>query len=184
MMLPDLYLMRHGQTQWNAMGRLQGTLDSPLTPLGVEQAHRQATLLKGVGGICLSSPQGRAMQTAAIAFQGRDWSVEPRLSEIGIGIFSGGQVVDLRKRYPRIFTGDALDWYDHCPEGEGLDALRARCTKFLYGIDQATIIITHGVTLAMLLSVATGTKLANIGQNHMQQGCIYRLSSGTIDQLV
>lgn len=183
-MLPELYLMRHGQTRWNAIGRLQGALDSPLTPLGINQAQRQATLLNGIGGICLSSPQGRAVQTAAIAFRGRAWTIEPRLSEIDIGIFAGCQSADLRKRFPQIFTGAALDWYDHCPEGEGLDALRVRCTEFLASIDQTAIIVTHGVTMAMLLAVAMGTKLANVGDNHMQQGCIYRLTSRTIDQLV
>lgn len=43
---PDLYLMRHGQTVWNAEGRMQGRLDSPLTPLGEAQARRLAWLVR------------------------------------------------------------------------------------------------------------------------------------------
>ena len=49
-MYPDLYLMRHGQTVWNAEGRMQGKLDSPLNDLGIAQAQAQARLIAGLLG--------------------------------------------------------------------------------------------------------------------------------------
>jgi broad specificity phosphatase PhoE len=60
-------LARHGQTEWNALGRRQGQLDSPLTAAGVEQAHRHAktVAVRGIDGI-FTSPLGRALTTAEI----------------------------------------------------------------------------------------------------------------------
>ncbi|MFN3314796.1 MAG: histidine phosphatase family protein, partial [Hyphomonas sp.] len=88
MALPDLYLMRHGETRWNAEGRLQGQLDSPLTERGLWQARWQAALVAGVGGQRLASPQGRAVATAEIIFGARKFQTRPALAEIGLGAFN------------------------------------------------------------------------------------------------
>ena len=66
--LPDLYLMRHGQTVWNAEGRLQGRMDSPLTALGRAQARRQAQLVQGISATRYASTAGRAVETARIVY--------------------------------------------------------------------------------------------------------------------
>ncbi|MCB2120639.1 MAG: histidine phosphatase family protein, partial [Rhodobacteraceae bacterium] len=46
---PELYVLRHGETVWNAEGRMQGTLDSPLTERGCAQARRQGEILASLG---------------------------------------------------------------------------------------------------------------------------------------
>ena len=67
-MIPELYLLRHGETEWNVQGRLQGRLDSPLTERGQEQARRQAELLAALPPMAAwASPAGRAVATARIA---------------------------------------------------------------------------------------------------------------------
>ena len=69
---PPLYILRHGETEWNALERLQGHHDSPLTPLGQAQAAAQHQILAGEdlrGYTALSSPQARALQTAEIAMK-------------------------------------------------------------------------------------------------------------------
>ena len=71
--LPDLYLMRHGQTVWNAEGRLQGRMDSPLTALGRAQARRQAQLVRGIDAARYASNAGRAVETAGIVYGGQDF---------------------------------------------------------------------------------------------------------------
>ena len=66
---PALYILRHGQTVWNASGRMQGRADSPLTALGVSQAGEQGEILanEGLEGFSAwCSPLGRAQQTAQI----------------------------------------------------------------------------------------------------------------------
>ena len=67
--MPPLFLLRHGQTVWNREGRMQGRLDSPLTPLGQVQAARQGAILRanGVAFPARTSPRGRARTTAALA---------------------------------------------------------------------------------------------------------------------
>ena len=173
--LPDLYLMRHGQTYWNAAGRLQGALDSPLTDTGISQARGQAQLTRDIEALRISSPQGRAEQTAAIVFEGRAWHSDARLSEIGIGSYAGQDAAKLRAENPRLFRNGNLTWYDHCPGGEGLAALRARCRDFLQERHEPTIVVTHGVTLAMLFAIRTGRNFATIDPEIMRQGIVLHL---------
>ena len=68
---PEIFVLRHGQTEWNTVGRHQGRLDSPLTEIGREQALAQsrilANALAGRGDVqAHCSPQGRAFDTAGI----------------------------------------------------------------------------------------------------------------------
>ena len=65
---PEVLVLRHGQTEWNAAGRLQGHLDSPLTEKGLRQARRQHELLQPydlTGFRFITSPQGRARKDGA-----------------------------------------------------------------------------------------------------------------------
>ena len=100
--LPDLYLMRHGQTVWNAEGRLQGRMDSPLTALGRHQARRQAQLVQGIDAARYASNAGRAVETAGIVYGGRDFRQDARLHEIDIGEFTGRAWADLCAAHPEI----------------------------------------------------------------------------------
>ena len=62
-----LYITRHGKTEWNTIGKLQGWLDSPLTDEGIERARKLSTRLEGVDfDHIYSSPQKRALHTAEI----------------------------------------------------------------------------------------------------------------------
>ena len=70
---PEVLVLRHGQTEWNAAGRLQGHLDSPLTEIGLRQAQRQNETLLDYdldGFRFITSPQGRARKTAQLALAG------------------------------------------------------------------------------------------------------------------
>src|SRR5690349_5479733 len=93
-----LYLVRHGQTEFNVEGRYQGALDSALTELGVSQAKAMGRLLKTligdpVGWEMIVSPQGRAVHTARLLCEASgfavDHAVEPRIREISLGEWDG-----------------------------------------------------------------------------------------------
>nr|WP_111300967.1 histidine phosphatase family protein [Paracoccus saliphilus] len=176
--LPDLYLMRHGETLWNAEGRLQGALDAPLTVRGVRQAGWQAELVRDVAGLRLSSPQGRALRTAERVYGANGFTVDPRLSEIGIGVFAGRLLVDLQRDHPDLFAGPPLAWYDRCPEGEGLAALALRCRGFLYALTGPALIVSHGITLRMLRVLALSQSIARLAEGEMRQGAVHLIRRG------
>lgn len=177
-MIHDLYLMRHGQTLWNAEGRLQGRLDSPLTDRGRMQAASQAAILRDVGHRHLfSSPQGRAQQTAEIVFGGRPFCTDPRLAEIDIGGFTGRLMSELHAEHPHLFPdATRLDWYDSAPDGEGLRGLMARCQSFLDDLSGPALIVTHGITLRMLRLIAMRASMHRLAELPVRQGAVHVVS--------
>lgn len=177
-MYPDLYLMRHGQTEWNAAGRMQGRLDSPLTALGLAQAERQRDLAAGIAAARFASPQGRALATARIVFGPAPFATDPRLVEIDIGDFTGEAYLPLRARLPQVFAGGRLDWYDRAPGGEGFAGLSARCRAFLDGLDGPALVVTHGITLRMLRIMALGWPLSRLDEMSVEQGAIHVVAGG------
>ncbi len=180
-MFPDLYLMRHGQTQWNAEGRLQGRLDSPLTALGRAQARRQAELVRTVAGGRYSSPQGRAVTTARLVFGAAEFRCDSRLAEIDVGAFSGQLLSEIRPRHPQIFARTGLGWYDLAPGGETLEKLRERARSFLGELDAPALIVTHGITLRMLALVALGWPISRLGDLTVRQGAVHALRKGAYE---
>ncbi|QHI70412.1 histidine phosphatase family protein [Tichowtungia aerotolerans] len=94
-MKTTIYLIRHGQTEWNVERRMQGRADSPLTLQGVEAAERLAPKIPPVSAV-YSSPSGRTMQTARILFGSREVVVcDDRLLEINLGDWEGRLQADL-----------------------------------------------------------------------------------------
>lgn len=178
--MPDLYLLRHGQTEWNLQGRLQGRQDSPLTALGHTQATRQAQLVATLppGLLRYASTAGRAIQTAQIVFGSRDFIRDERLVEIGVGDFTGCAEDDLRRSHPQIFASGGLDWYDQTPNGEDFAALHSRVAGFLRDLRGPAIIVTHGVTLRMIRLIAMGGAMSQLGALEVSQGALHRVSAG------
>ncbi len=88
----SVYLLRHGQTDWNKKGIVQGRYDVPLNDTGREQAREAKKILDEVDFIaCYVSPLCRARETAAIALEGRDipFIIENRLVEMAYGPYEG-----------------------------------------------------------------------------------------------
>lgn len=105
----NVYLLRHGQTQWNAEGnKYCGRTDIPLTPLGIEQAGLAAQHLKGIGIVRVySSPLERARHTAEIAGGGRTVHTDPRLIEVDFGHWEG-------KTRAGFISEDPILWDNWC----------------------------------------------------------------------
>ncbi len=101
-----LYLVRHGQTDWNASGRLQGATDIPLNAAGRDQAERVAAELKAivpVQSVVFASPLARAADTArtiADALGAADVTLDPRLAEREYGPWEGLTLSERKERYP------------------------------------------------------------------------------------
>ena len=188
--MQPIYVMRHGETEWNAEGRFQGALNSPLTAQGRAQAQAQAEILSTHDLSAFDvrvSPQGRAFETAAIALAGLVPALhtDDRLREIEVGAWSG----KLRSEVSAVGltledTPDGpLALYEHAPGGEGFARLRARCEAFLSSLTRPTVCVTHGITSRMLRTVALGRATATLGDLPGGQGVVYAVENGTHRQL-
>lgn len=182
MQYPEFYILRHGETEWNAVGRWQGRLNSPLTPRGLAHAADQQKILSQcnlVGFQFFSSPQGRAFHTAAIAFAGiADRIVtDDRLQEIAVGVlegqyraeFLGGEKPELDEIYRK---------YDQAEGGEGMAGLEERCRSFLDSLTAPAVITCHGITSAMIRCIAMGIDTRSLLEMPGGQGIVYRIKAG------
>ncbi len=190
---PELLILRHGETEWNRDGRMQGALDSPLTPMGEAQARAQNKILrafKPFGWPAFVSTQGRAQSTARIALSGvcTDFASTDELVEIGVGRWSGKKRADIVKQLPadvRIEeTPDgAIALYEYAPGGEGFEGLRERVIGFLAGLPGPSILVTHGITSRMLRAVILGLNNDQLGELPGGQGVVYHMKDGTQTRL-
>lgn len=188
-MFPELYILRHGQTEWNAEHRIQGSLDSPLTDTGRAQAAAQRKILGRLdlaGFQAFASPQGRAHDTAKIALEGLldPIVIDPRLSEIHVGDWEGrtrGEL-DLMGAVDES-SESALDLYDHAPGGEGFVAFRARCASFLNDLEGPAVLVSHGMTSRMLRLILLDMEIVDMGKLPGGQGIVYHLKDGRHEKL-
>ena len=98
-----LYIIRHGETAWNRIRRLQGHQGPDLNEQGVKLSEITSDALKDVPfDICFSSPVIRTMHTARIILRDRDVPIveDPRLIEIGFGIWEGKSVTKENREVP------------------------------------------------------------------------------------
>ncbi|MBB3712512.1 putative phosphoglycerate mutase [Limimaricola variabilis] len=187
MILPEILVLRHGETEWNAARRMQGGRDSPLTEYGRAQARAMGAMLAGRGVTTvthrlLSSPQGRAVETARLAF-GVAPEIDIRLREIAMGDWSGLTRAEIDARWPGPQGEHFLDFYARAPRGEGFDALWARCADLLAALDRPTILVTHGMTSRVLRTIATGRGRADLAALPGGQGVVFRIAHGRHDML-
>ncbi|MBH77132.1 MAG: hypothetical protein CL897_02735 [Dehalococcoidia bacterium] len=159
-----LILVRHGESQGNIRGLMQGQLDMPLTDAGREQAAFVAERLKFEGGAqrIVASPLVRAYATAEVAGKvlGLSVSGDKRLMEYDFGEASGLTVSEVLERYPGwSWLSDEVKSEGHfyIPGEEGWSAFQERvfgAVTELVGLDGQTIAVTHGgVVMAALNAV-------------------------------
>ncbi|UWR20959.1 histidine phosphatase family protein [Sulfitobacter sp. S190] len=177
---PPVYILRHGETSWNAQGRLQGRYDSPLTVRGRAQARLQNDILSGLelsDYEAYSSPQGRAFHTASLALNGVVDTIhtDTALSEIGVGDWAGELRDPLIKRYA---VRDGFDLYERAPGGEGFAALEARCRRFLQGLEHPAVLVTHGLTSRMLRIVLQNKNVDALRVVGGGQGVVFHVENG------
>jgi broad specificity phosphatase PhoE len=151
----EIFLARHGQSEWNLAGRRQGQLDSPLTEAGWAQARHQAEFLAGLGiDAVLSSPLGRAHATAQIIADSFGLSVRALddLAELHHGEYAGLTSAELAERPWHERATDKYDW--RFPGGESYwdaDARAARVIAYVMrlGADRP-LLISHEMIGRML----------------------------------
>ena len=163
-----LIVARHGETEWNTQGRVQGHLDSPLTDRGRRQSEAlaRAVAAEPIAAI-YSSDLGRALDTAAPVARvfGLAVRTELRLRERHLGVFQGLTFVDAARIHPELHARyRARDRGERLLTGESLEDVRVRIEDALASIavahpDRVVLVVTHGGALDQIFRLATGMPL-------------------------
>ncbi|WCK01074.1 histidine phosphatase family protein [Agrobacterium tumefaciens] len=185
--MSTIYLLRHGETVWNTLGRFQGQKDSPLTTLGIEQADFVANVLYhelSVDGQSFEmqvSPLGRTRETASRIRRSLSLpSVEDaRLMEVTVGSWDGMTRFEIDSEFPGYLDGsDAFDWYFKSPDGESFDDACNRAKAWIADIGRPTIAISHGLFGRIIRGVYTGLSKREMLELPVPQDGFYRLHDG------
>ncbi len=159
-----LFLVRHGETDWNLERRYQGQTDTPLNEAGWQQAERLARRLAGCPfDVIYTVTLKRARQTAeAIAVRlGVPVRPDPRLREMRFGLLEGLTFDEAQARYPEMAAAWLTDREQPFPGGETFSQFSARVQGFLDEIRQAhdgqtVLLVSHGGPIKEMLRLALG----------------------------
>ena len=190
---PTIYYIRHGETQWNAEGRLQGTQDVPLNDLGRKQAADAGGILadlfardgrNGQSLAFVASPLGRARSTmelvrGALKLPPCDYSIDDRLREIGYGHWEGSTLAQMQLTDPEVFARrQAEKWTVPPPGGESYASVQIRMRDWYDQLLVDTVAVAHGGT-ARALMVALGLETpASAADLTIEQGAVYVFGNG------
>jgi len=190
-MLDTIYLVRHGETVWNAAGRFQGARDSALTDRGRQQAAAvgrvlAATLGNGAPLVAHVSPRGRTRETATILGQhvALDVRDEPRLAEVSLGCWEGLTEYEIEAEYPGARAGTtAFDWYFRSPDGERLEAARERVAAWLAEVRGPVLAVSHGLVGRIVRGVFLGLSDEAMLELPIPQHTVYALVDGPVRKI-
>jgi probable phosphoglycerate mutase len=125
--LQQVYLVRHGATDWSVAGKHTGRTDIPLNERGREQATALQARLRGLNAdVVLTSPLARARGTAVLAGFAERAEVDADLAEWDYGAFEGLRTAEIRAQRA---DWDLFD--DGCPDGENVDGVAARADRVI-----------------------------------------------------
>lgn len=191
--MPTIYYIRHGETEWNALGRLQGAQDIPLNDLGRRQSADAGRILADLFARdgCnkasipfVASPLGRARQTMELVrgilnLPLSVYAIDDRLREIGYGQWEGSTLAEMRAQDPDLFARRQVEkWTVAPPGGETYVSVQARMTDWYRGLSADTVAVAHGGT-ARALMVALGLETpASAADLPIEQGVVYVFRDG------
>ncbi|MFB1481695.1 histidine phosphatase family protein [Corallococcus sp. RDP092CA] len=201
-MTTEFILLRHGETEWNASGRLQGHLNSVLSREGLRQADALAARLATLPFQALySSDLDRAVQTAAriAARTGHDLQQDARLRERGLGVLEGLTRAEASQRHPEVFAAYTEGHADSVVPGGESPSQRLRlalhCLEELGARhpEARVVVVTHGGVLSALLRHCLGIpptvprtfSVLNAGWNQfdLHQGTLRMVTWGDVSHL-
>jgi broad specificity phosphatase PhoE len=184
-----IYLIRHGETDWNRHGLYQGTSDTALNAAGREQAHSLAESLRAVRfDAAYTSPLRRARDTATAVLEGRGeipLTALPELRELSYGLWQG------RGSHARARCSPGLEWRwredpwsIRFPGGEALAEVCRRAAAALDRIRAAhpgenILVSGHGHLNRVLLIHAMGWPRERFWEIEQRNGCCYVLELGS-----
>jgi broad specificity phosphatase PhoE len=194
---PTIYYIRHGETSWNAEGRLQGAQDVPLNDLGRTQAAYAGRILADLFErdgrdksqlSFVSSPLGRARSTmelvrSELKLPLSEYGIDDRLREIAYGQWEGSTLAEMQAADPELFERRQLEkWTVAPPGGESYVAVQARMQSWYDQLREDTIAVAHGGTaraLMVALGIETPLTAADLT---IEQGAVYVFGEGGLSK--
>ncbi len=188
MVRPVLYYVRHGLTDWNIDGRLQGGHDIPLNDRGRVQAAQCADILRDLfardGRAAtdfhyVSSPLVRASETMdilrkALGLPPDGYAREPRLKEIAFGDWEGLTYLDVLKRDRSVVDRREGDkWLFRPPGGETYEEVARRVGAWHATLDRDTVVTAHGGTARALVGYLGIAAPEGAAHQPIEQGVVY-----------
>lgn len=192
-----IYVIRHGQTDWNLEGRFQGSRDIPINATGRDQADGNGLALRDILGAraatfeYVASPLGRARETmerirTALTLPAEDYRIDDRLIEVSFGDWEGHTLselealepsTDMRTRERRNSKWDFQPPGDHA---ESYEILTWRIAAWLGSVKQPTVCVSHGGVVRSLFHLVGGIDGAEAAEIATPQDQILKIENGTI----
>jgi broad specificity phosphatase PhoE len=195
--MPTIYYIRHGETEWNAEGKLQGGQDIPLNDLGRAQAANAGGILAGLFArdgrseqslAFVASPLGRARSTmelvrGALKLPIAGYALDDRLREIGYGDWEGSTLAQMQASDPAVFAArQAEKWTVPPPGGESYASVQARMRDWYDQVKADTVAVAHGGT-ARALMVALGIETSDSAADlTIEQGAVYVFGADGVEK--
>ena len=192
-----IYYIRHGETAWNAEGRLQGALDVPLNDLGRRQAAQAGNILADLFArdgrdkaslAFVASPLGRARSTMdlvreVLGLPPDGYALDDRLREIGYGRWEGSTLAEMQAQDPELFARRQTEkWTMSPPGGETYASVQLRMRDWYDSLLTDTVAVAHGGT-ARALMVALGFETpASAADLTIEQGAVYVFGDGELNK--
>jgi probable phosphoglycerate mutase len=198
-----IFVFRHGRTEWNALDRIQGALDSPLTAQGRAQAEalglglRVALRAAGIapaGVVVVASPLGRVRQTvelacAAAGLDAAQCRHDARLREVTWGDWDGLTRSEIEQRWPgALAERNDLKW-DHLPPGGesyamAMPRVQAALADLVALAVQAPVAaFSHGAVGRLLRGAYAGLPTDDITRLDEPQDAFFRLQAGAVTRI-
>lgn len=196
MMDHTVYFVRHGQTDWNAEGRLQGQVDTDLNDTGRAQASANGRLLLDLVGDAsafdfVASPLRRTRQTMeririAMGLEPADYRTDARLIELHFGEWEGHTFPELEAIDPGCYARREMDKWNFVPPGSGAESyagLAERVRPLVEAIDRDTICVAHGGILRAVLRLTDKLPETACAAMLIPQDQVLRWQGGKVDWL-
>ncbi|TOF36830.1 phosphoglycerate mutase [Vibrio parahaemolyticus] len=187
-----MFVLRHGETEFNADKKLQGHCNSSLTSKGSDQARRVGTTLKQYVENrpfrVYSSTLGRALQTSQIVCEELNYSYEnlnkePRLKEFSLGEWEQRTIPSLEQEIPNLLAQN--DWYLQAPNCETYESVRERLSSWLSDVahDEDIVVVSHGLTGIVLRGLLLGMDYTQVWQQDLPQDAFFIIEDGRITRV-
>ena len=184
-----LFFLRHGETDWNAEGRLQGQQDISINARGRAQAAEAGQRLRSLAIDpaalpWLVSPLGRTRETCdlargALGLDPAGYEIDDRLREISFGRWEGMTWREVRKAEPAAARAREADkWAFVPPGGESYAMLAERVRPFAEGVSGDVIAVSHGGVARVLLWLLCGVSSAQAPSTDIWQGRVLLIERG------